>query len=98
LKIAYSHFKKLYKRVSSFDRTVIDGMLQHPEDLDHDQLPTIKELNKAVSDMASLAVSGESGLSPMAIKNCQWKPEWPYSTSFTITGTALTRTPNGTKH
>jgi hypothetical protein len=68
LEIACTHFEKVYNRVSSFDPTVIDDVEQRPKDLDHDQLPTIEELNKAISDMASLAAPGESGLSPMAMK------------------------------
>lgn len=63
-----SHFEKVNNRVSLFDLPVIDNGLQHSEDLDFDQLPTLEELNKAISNMTSLAAPGESGLSPMAMK------------------------------
>jgi hypothetical protein len=46
LKIACTHFEKVYNRVSSFDPTAIDDVLQRPEDLDHNQLPTIEELTR----------------------------------------------------
>jgi methylthioribose-1-phosphate isomerase len=48
----------VYNRESSFDLTVIDEVLQHPEDLKFDQLPTIEELNKAITNMASLTAPG----------------------------------------
>jgi hypothetical protein len=66
--IACSHFEKVYSRESSFDPTVIDELQQCPENLDFDQLPTLGELNKAITDMASLAAPGELGLSQMTMK------------------------------
>jgi hypothetical protein len=66
--IACSHFEKVYNRESSFDPTVIDEVLQRPDNPDFNQLPTLAELNKAINDMASLAAPGESGLSPIAMK------------------------------
>jgi hypothetical protein len=58
----------VYNRQSSFDPTVIDKVPQHPKNPDFDQLPTLGELNKAITNMASLVAPGELGLSPIAMK------------------------------
>jgi hypothetical protein len=68
LHVPTSKFKMVYNRVSSFNPGVIDDVLQCPEDLDHDQLPSIEELDKAINNMTLLAAPGESGLSPIAMK------------------------------
>jgi hypothetical protein len=69
IEIACSHFEEVYNWQSSFDLTVINKVLQCPENPpDFNQLPTLGELNKAITKMASLAAPGELGLSPMAMK------------------------------
>jgi hypothetical protein len=54
---------------SSYDPSIIDDIPQYPESINFDQLPSIEELDEAISSMASLAApAGDSGLSPMAMK------------------------------
>jgi exonuclease III len=68
LEFACKHFEKVYNMDSSYDPSVVDDIPQYPDSPDFDQLPSFEELDSAISDMASLAAPGDSGLSPMAMK------------------------------
>jgi hypothetical protein len=69
LKIASSHFEKINNRESSYDPYVVEEIPQQPESVDFDQ-----DLKKTIKGMASMAAApGESGLSPMAMKNSPQK-------------------------
>jgi hypothetical protein len=68
LKFTCNHFEKVYNLESSYGPSVIDNIPQYPESPDFDQLPSIAELKEAISNMASLAAPGDSGLLPMAMQ------------------------------
>jgi hypothetical protein len=69
IEILSKHFTKVYNRDSTFDPQVLKKLKKRKIIQDFAQPPTRDELIEAFKKMNLLAATGESGLSPTAMKN-----------------------------